>query len=557
MHFAKLDIAVLLAYLIGICGLGLYQAKKIKNSGDYFAGGRNFSKFFMIMHSLGSGTHADDPVGVSGAVYRNGLSGIWLTFAFLFVTPFYWILAPIFRRSRFLTITDFFEARFNSSLAMLYTCMAVLTFALNMGTMLKGTGTITTAITQGAVPEWLAISAMAVVFVTYGTAGGLLATVVAESVQGLLIVVMSFLLIPFGLLKVGGFAGIHHLLDTSKFRIYGSAEFPLIWIITVGLGNLIGVVSQPAGMEGAATGKTEWEGRIGFLGNYIKRFCALGWAVTGVIVLAMVANHSLLPLAKSERAFGVAIGSLLPVGFTGLMLAAILAAQMAALSSWMVAASALLSRNIYRRWLNPKATDPQVMAVARVSGTLIVLVGVGIAFIVPGVADALSYFWAISTLTGLSIWAGVLWKKANPTGAWASFLVMLVIWGVVGPIGAKLHHVIPGVRWLGMFDGVKNLHWLMLAYLPAGIVAMILGSLLGKPNDKKKIRDFFMLITTPVGHEQKLIDAGVDIVYAGQTKGHPWELNHGKLVNILGFVGSFLLSTVFLGLLWMIARFLR
>jgi len=97
-NFTSFDLIVVLVYLLGIGALGVYQATKIKSSGDYFAGGRKFSKWLMVMHSLGTGTHADDPVGVTGAAYQHGLSGIWYTFVYLFVTPFYWIVAPFFRR---------------------------------------------------------------------------------------------------------------------------------------------------------------------------------------------------------------------------------------------------------------------------------------------------------------------------------------------------------------------------------------------------------------------------------------------------------------------------
>src|SRR4030043_95064 len=112
MQFNWLDIIVVVIYLLGIGGLGIYQARKIHGSGDFFAGGRKFNKFLMMMHSLGTGTHADDPVVVTGASYQQGFSGIWYTFVYLFLTPFYWIIAPYFRRSSFLTTSDFFEVRF-------------------------------------------------------------------------------------------------------------------------------------------------------------------------------------------------------------------------------------------------------------------------------------------------------------------------------------------------------------------------------------------------------------------------------------------------------------
>lgn len=89
MFLNSIDIAVLAIYFVGILALGMYHSRKVRNAGDFFAGGRKFSKFLMMMHALGTGTHADDPVVVVGAAYKNGLAGIWYTFAYLFVTPFY------------------------------------------------------------------------------------------------------------------------------------------------------------------------------------------------------------------------------------------------------------------------------------------------------------------------------------------------------------------------------------------------------------------------------------------------------------------------------------
>ena len=54
-----LDFASLAIYLIGIMIAGLWVARKIKNTGDYFMGGRSFGKAFMIMHAFGTGTHTD------------------------------------------------------------------------------------------------------------------------------------------------------------------------------------------------------------------------------------------------------------------------------------------------------------------------------------------------------------------------------------------------------------------------------------------------------------------------------------------------------------------
>ncbi|MDO8587945.1 MAG: sodium:solute symporter family protein [Armatimonadota bacterium] len=558
MNFTSLDLAVVVVYLASMLALGLYQARKIKNTGDFFAGGRGFNKFLMMMHALGTGTHADDPVGVVGASYKHGLAGIWYTFVYLFVTPFYWLMAPLFRRSRFLTTADFFEARFGRSLGALYTVMGVLVFAVNTGTLLKGTGVIAKAVTQGQMSEPVAIALMTVVFVIYGTMGGLIATVVTESVQGLLIVVMSVLLVPFGLAAVGGFSGLHNLVEGAKFNLAAPAvmaEVTIPWIIAGTIMSLIGIVSQPHTMEVCSTGKTEFEGRVGFTyGNFVKRFCAIAWAFSGVIVIGMVASGKLPGLGpEREAAFGTAIRALLPSGFTGLMFAAILAAQMSTLSAFMVAGSALLSRNLYKKYVRPAATDQQILRLARFAGLVIVLLGVMFAFSVPSVADALTYFWALNTLTGVFMWAGVLWRRTNTAGAWSSFGVMAIIWLLVGPVGAALQAHFPGIPWLGCYGEKKDLAKLVISYLPAGIVTLIAVSLLSKPLSKAVLDKFYLLLKTPVGQEHKLTEAGVDVVYAGASKPHPWETNHPVLVNVGGFIVAMVVAFCFLGLLYLVS----
>ena len=559
-NITALDFIVIIFYLVGIAALGIYQVTRIKSSGDFFAGGRSFNKWMMITHSLGSGTHADDPVGVTGAAYQRGISGIWYTYAYLFLTPFYWIIAPFFRRSRYLTTADFFEARFGKSLGLLYAVMGVLTFSVNMGTLLKGTGTIVSSVTAGYIPDWVAIWTMTAIFVAYGFAGGIIATIITEFIQGLLIVVMSLLLIPFGLAKIGGFTGLHQLVAAEKFSLAAPEEITIIWILTATIINLIGIVAQPHIMEVCSTGKTEFEGRVGFTyGNFVKRFCAMGWALAGLVVIAMVANGQIDGAqleGHREAAFGIAIRELLPAGFTGLMFASILAAQMSTLSAFMVAGSALISRNIYKKYIRQDASDKNVLRLARFAGFAVVGLGLMFCYLVSGVAEALTIFWGLNTLTGVFIWAGVIWRKTNATGAWASFITMAIIWALLGPLGQKLlQPVFPTISWLGMFADKGKLPQLVLSYLPVGIITLIIGSFVGKGLPKKLLDNFYLLIRTPVGREDDLAKAGVDVIYKGRSEGHPWELKHPNWVHWGGFGVGLTFALIILGLLYWMAKF--
>ena len=103
-----IDGIVIALYLLGITILGLLIGRRIKGVNDFFMP-RRFGKSMMVMHAFGTGTASDQAVTVSSETFRSGLSGVWYQWVWLFVTPFYWLIAPIFRRFRAITTADVYE----------------------------------------------------------------------------------------------------------------------------------------------------------------------------------------------------------------------------------------------------------------------------------------------------------------------------------------------------------------------------------------------------------------------------------------------------------------
>jgi Na+/proline symporter len=329
-------------------------------------------------------------------------------------------------------------------------------------------------------------------------------------------------------------------------------------VLATALTALIGLVAQPGLMALLGSGRTEMEARTGYTyGTIIKRFCAMGWVFTGLIVAAMVIQGKINPAeldGHRERAFGIAIRDLLPVGMVGLMAASILASQMSSLSGQMVNASALASHNLFRGVVHPGATDAQVLIVGRLFGLVVVTLAVLLANLLETIAQGLVTMIQVQTLTGLLIWAGVLWRRANAPGAWAAFVAMAVVWGALGAFGQFVKVTVGGPPWLGMYAKPVNVPELLVSYVPAGLVVLVVVSLLTKPVARKKVDDLFLLLRTPVGQEQKLIDAGVPIVYAGQTQPNYWETNHPRLVHWGGFLLAACICAAILGLLQLLLR---
>lgn len=272
-----LDVFAIGAYLAGITALGLWMAKRAKSLRDYFLGGRRFGKLFMVMYAFGTGTHTDHAVAVAGAAVKLGMAGIWYQWLWLFCTPFYWLIAPWFRRTRYVTIGDFYEGRYSKALAVVYALWGILVTAVQMGLMLKGTGKVIEATTGGAITVGWAVALTTLLFVIYGVAGGIPAAVVTDLIQGSMIIILSFLILPFMLQKVGGFAGLHQRLSEEMFRLTAPKHPPPpydpitpFYIFMITLNALVGIVAQPHTLAVTSVGRTELDGRVGFCyGNMV------------------------------------------------------------------------------------------------------------------------------------------------------------------------------------------------------------------------------------------------------------------------------------------------
>src|SRR3990172_2376335 len=138
IQLAPIDWIVLIGYLAGIAAIGIIVGLKVRDTEHYFMGSRKFGKLLMIGQSFGTGTHAEMPVSLAGAVYTVGLSGIWYQWKNLFATPFYWLIAPLFRRVRRTTTAEMIEDRYGPWMGAIYTIFALLFLTINMASMLKG-----------------------------------------------------------------------------------------------------------------------------------------------------------------------------------------------------------------------------------------------------------------------------------------------------------------------------------------------------------------------------------------------------------------------------------
>ncbi len=484
MSLSALDLAVVAVYLVGITALGLHAARRVSDTQGYFIGSRRFGKALVAAQALTTGTRSDHAITVIGATYEIGLAGIWYQWMWLFTTPFYWILAPVFRRLRVVTTADFYELRYGPAMGAAYTFFALYLFMLWEGTIIKGTATTIHAIS--GLPENAVIAVVTAVFVIFGVAGGLVAAAVTEFVQSFFILVLSFALVPFGLSAVGGWRALKTRVGEEMFTLTAPSEMTLFAVLMLVVTGVVGIVAQPHMMAIASSGRTELSCRIGWCyGNFIKRLCTIGWALTGLVGMALFPG---LGHANREQVFGLAIARLLPAGLVGLMIASLMATVLAGCGSFMVNAAALFTRNVYARfWRRSEqgTSDAHYLAVGRITGVVVTAGGIAMALLLPSVIDATLHFVTIMPFLGLPFWVGVAWRRANRHGAWVS------------AVGAALVYF--GGALLGWPVPLRS-----LVSLGFGLAAIIAVSLATPPEPEQSLNKVFVSLHTPVGFERQL-----------------------------------------------------
>ncbi|MFO7724528.1 MAG: hypothetical protein R6V45_03180 [Oceanipulchritudo sp.] len=481
-----LDVIVLLLYLVIILWLGKKAGEATLDTEDYFLAGRSLGKFFQFFLNFGASTNADQAVAVTRETYRQGVGGMWIQFLVLFITPFYWFSALLFRRCRLTTVGDFFTERFQSRL--LGGSYAAFTLVMafiggGVGYMVAGKTmmaltpkpdealTAAERLTVEEFQEYQELSRLTfmertpmqaaryevleqrsargelksfysytdpvtfyfiygLIVAIYTIMGGFRAAAITDAIQGILIIIFSIILIPLGLRQLGGFSGLHAAVPEFKFELFGSvtlSDYAWYTIFAMFLSNLVAIIAIAQGMQTAGSAKTEFVARFGMIGGmFFKRLLMLFWVLAGLIALGLYAGE----LHDPDLAWGFMSRDLLLPGAIGLMLVGILAANMSTLDATSVAISALFIRNIYQP-LVPGKSEAHYLWVGRFTIAITLLGGIGAAVYVDNLLELFKYFISIPAIFGAAIWLGFIWRRLTRTAVLVEIIICFTIFAIL------------------------------------------------------------------------------------------------------------------------------
>lgn len=471
---------VLIIYMVAILAIGLWAAKQVKSSEDWFVGGRQMGPWVTALahgsSSLGGGMY------IAGPQYgwEAGASALWAAPGDV-LGPLlnFGIIARRMRRytekARSLTIPEFFGHRYYSTtIRTVSVVILVVAMLISLVVEYLAMGVLVSAITGWSFAISLAVGC--IVILVYTGAGGYLAVAYTDFAQSILMVLGMLILIPVCLHSVGGFTG----MNEGLFAI--NAGLPTLWgedfylkgaplmIAGIALVYFIGYMGQPHLVIKTVAIKDEKSIRlVPMIGACFGFLLAFGVYTLGCVGRVAYPDASMLPGGSAEYIMPMLALTHLPPVLAGLLLAGACAAVMSTASALLLVVGSSVGNDLFGKTMRKDATDEQVMKVTKYATYILGVFSVLLCF-VPlfqvGVYQLTWIAWSVLSPAFIPpLIGGLYWKGGTKQGAMASLLA-----------GS-----ITGFAWYYLLQDITQIHTFFAALVISIIAYIVVSSITKKP----------------------------------------------------------------------------
>lgn len=416
----NIHLVFLIVYSVALVALGLWAARLVKGSTDFFVAGRRLSAPLLFSTVLAANIGAGTTVGAAGLAYRDGLSAWWwngsaaigsLVLA-LWIGPRVWRVAT---KHNLYTTGDYLELRYGSAVRGIVASIIWIGALSVLAAQLIAGAAVLAVVAD--IPRWAGTLASAVVMTVYFMAGGLLSSAWVNAAQ-LVVLLGGFLVAaPIVVSRVGG-------LSALAAPATAHADFTNFWY-SAGAGSgfayfaLLGpnFMLSPGLLQKVYGAVSERAIRVGIgaqaLVIALFSFLPVAFGMAAQVAHPGITSQNLvLPTVLVEQ---------LPAAVGALALAAIYSAEVSTCDAILFMLATSLSQDLYKRFLRPQASDQQLLRVARGASVVGGIGGVILALQLPTVTDALGIFYS---LLGVSLFVpivgGLMSKRAGSAEALAA-----------------------------------------------------------------------------------------------------------------------------------------
>ncbi len=391
---ALLQLGVLVAYSAGLVLLGLWISRGVEGSGSFFVADRKLGPGLVCATFLAANIGAGSIIGASGLGYATGISAWWwvgsagigsLLLAF-WVGPRIWRVATA---EGLYTAGDYLEHRYGSPVrATIASLLWLLTLVILAAQLIAMAQIVEWVL--GA-PRWVGALVGGLVMTAYFAAGGLLTSAWVNVVQ-LVVLLGGFAVgVPMALSLAGGWDAVVAAAPPDPHYLDFWAQSGVVFFLLI----VPAFIVSPGLLQKA-------------FGAASERALRVGIALQGVVLLlfafapplvGMIARVYAPALDNPEFAVPTVLTLGLPAAFGAIGLAAVFSAELSSADAILFMLSTSLSKDIYKRYVDPGADDARILRVARAAAVGGGVLGILLAVIIPTVIDSLTVFYSVLSVS--------------------------------------------------------------------------------------------------------------------------------------------------------------
>ena len=405
----SLHLTLLVIYSISVVGLGVWSARYVRTSSAFFVAGRSLGPGLIFASMLAANIGAGATVNVAGIAYREGLSAWWwsgsaglASFVLAYwVGPRIWALA---KEHGFYTTGDFLEYRYGPVVRGIVTSLVAFGSLWILAAQLIAGASIINVLT-GA-PRWLGSLAGGAIMTIYFAAGGLLGTAWVNSVQLVVMLVGFILALPFALDVVGGVGAFTSPALPSGFADITYSSGPGSGWTLLALTGPAFVIS-PGLIQKSFGAASERALRIGVAANGVGLMIFAFFPV----LLGMTARVGLPEVGAPDLVLPTLLATLLPPWLGALAMAAVFSTEVDTCDAILFMISTSVSKDLYKRYLKPAATDDELLTVARVAAVAGGMLGVVLSIYLSTIVQAMTVFYSLLAVSLFAPVVGGLYSR--------------------------------------------------------------------------------------------------------------------------------------------------
>ncbi len=478
--FKTIDFVILVIYLIVLVSLGLFLSRdkdgKEKSANDYFLAGNTLTWWAVGASLIAANISAEQFIGMSGTGFADGIAiAAYEVMAAVTLVVIGKFLLPIMLKQRIFTIPQFLRERYNDGVGLAFSVLWLFLYVFVNLTSVAWLGAL--AIEQILGLQGLAVEIfgitisirMIIIFLLFLIAGvysiyGGLASVAWTDVMQVTFLVGGGLITAYFALKemglvfdtdaIGAFNKIYTDLTTGNYAtdthfhlVIQESHNPAAFANVPGIAAVVGGVwltnlgywgfNQYIIQKGLAAKNVD-EAKKGLIfAGFLKILIPFIVVLPGICAYYIAQNpesFSSMNLQGKinipDDAYPWLIRNFTPVGIKGLSFAALTAAIISSLASMFNSTSTLFTMDIYKKYLQPNASDKKLVNVGRLTSVTALFIALfTVKPLLGGIPQAFQYiqeysgfiYPGIITVFGL----GLLWKRASSLAAvWTAIITI-------------------------------------------------------------------------------------------------------------------------------------